>query len=300
MAQGSDRPDQETDEQWLQSLNSRSENLAPVRERGLNERILRALARSSQGRELLKDFRRLNPDMEHFFVFDEDPGPASQDDLFGDLTLLPRLLSGDKIALLGHGDHAAAAAAELSRVNDALSMRASDEVTASPVIMYIENAEDYAKVRDALETVLAAFDQEIILESRQVRGSVWQSFVTVFKKKATPDQFENAADTLMAAAAQRLYAAPQAQISKDQSEAIAKLITSLEGSANALVTFSNLLLIKVDGTVLVRELSPAQAEFIKMNPHLQFNPKEALAALDNAFVSVQSGGQGDGQQAITP
>ncbi|MEU8196226.1 hypothetical protein AB0C10_20815 [Microbispora amethystogenes] len=200
----------------------------------------------------------------------------------------------------GGSGREAAAAAELLRVNDALSMRASDEIVPTPVIVYVENSEDYTKVRGALEGVLEAFDQEVILESRQVRGSVWQSFVTIFKKRTTPDQLESATDIFAAAVKARLYSEPQAQVTKAQGEAISNLIKSLESTPNALIQFSNLLIIKADSVPYVRELTPEQAEFIKRNPHLQFNPKEALAVLDHAFVTVENGDHGEGQQAITP
>ncbi|MFD1535611.1 hypothetical protein [Nonomuraea guangzhouensis] len=88
------------------------------------------------------------------------------------------------------------------------------------------------------------------------------------------------ADELVAGAKARFLGAAHAQVTEQQANAIAQLLASLQGSSDALLTFSNMLIAKVNNVPVVRELSPAQRDFLMQNPSLSSTPGRALAALD--------------------
>ncbi|MFD1937584.1 MULTISPECIES: hypothetical protein [Nonomuraea] len=87
---------------------------------------------------------------------------------------------------------------------------------------------------------------------------------------------------------------------KAQGEAIAGLLAALEGNDNALLAFSNILILKVDGVPLVRELTPEQVEHLQKNPRLYGDPRLALALLDVGLASIGERASEEGPQAITP
>ncbi|MET9344565.1 hypothetical protein [Nonomuraea sp. NPDC003804] len=68
---------------------------------------------------------------------------------------------------------------------------------------------------------------------------------------------DQAAHALTAGAKARWYGEPQSQITKAQGEAIS--IESLKDTQNALLAFSNILIVKIDGVPLVRELTPSKS-----------------------------------------
>jgi transcriptional regulator with XRE-family HTH domain len=189
---------------------------------------------------------------------------------------------------------------ELHRLVDAISMRtATSPVVGAPVVLYLDDTATYEEVLHRLNEALMAFGQEVILASKPVFGSIWQGFVAIFKRQVTPRRVEDAMVKVQAGAVARWYGEPQSQITKAQGEAIASLLTALEGNQNALLTFSNILVLKVDGVPLVRELTPEQVEHLQKNPRLYTNPGLALAMLDEGRTAPGDAASGPGQQAVT-
>ncbi|MEU7900346.1 hypothetical protein AB0B45_46875 [Nonomuraea sp. NPDC049152] len=103
---------------------------------------------------------------------------------------------------------------------------------------------------------------------------------------------------LKAGAQARWHGEPQSQITKAQGEAIAALLTSLQETQNASLTFSNILVLKVDGVPLVRELTPEQVEHMQKNPQLYTDPQPALGVLDVGLTGVQEIGPDDNPRAV--
>ncbi|WP_219519508.1 hypothetical protein [Nonomuraea ceibae] len=169
----------------------------------------------------------------------------------------------------------------------------------APVAIYMDNDEDYPEVRQALDRALSSFGLEIHQELPRVQGSVWQAFVAAFKRQATPEGVDGAVGVARAGAEARWHGEPQSQITKAQGEAIAAILQSLENSSNALLYFSNVLILKIDGVPLVRELSPEQVDRMRRNPHLFTDPRLALQMLEEVEEAARRTGGEPGQSAIT-
>ncbi|GIH28660.1 hypothetical protein Aph01nite_69700 [Acrocarpospora phusangensis] len=155
-----------------------------------------------------------------------------------------------------------------------------DPGTLSAAIVYLSDERDHAPVLAALAQAAEAFGLEIAEAGPQVRGSIWQAFVVRVRRYFTDERLEQSADKLKAGAEIRWYDEPAAQASKVQAEAVAALMAAVQESANAFILIGNLLLIKIDGFPYIRELTPAQVDYLQANPGLQANPAQALAEVD--------------------
>ncbi|MGJ6967823.1 hypothetical protein ACSDR0_38525 [Streptosporangium sp. G11] len=179
--------------------------------------------------------------------------------------------------------------------------RSSRDQQLSPVVLYLDDTAHYESVRQALEDALPAFGLQISQVRHPLHGSIWQAFIAVFKRQAAPERLEHAGDALTAGAKARWYGEPQSQITKAQGEAIANLLDTLQNTENALLAFSNILIVKIDGVPLVRELTPEQVEHLQRNPRLYTDPRLALNVLDVGLTNAgQIGASGTDQQAIAP
>lgn len=195
-------------------------------------------------------------------------------------------------------DRSASVDVQIAKILDVIGMRTSDRVSAMPVVLYLDDVAGYAEVRPALEAVLAAFDQELILSGDPVEGSIWQAFVSAVKRQADGERLDQAGDALTAGLKARLYNEPMSQITKAQGEAIANLLNTLQNTQNALLAFSNILIVKIDGVPLVRELTPEQVEHLQKNPRLYSEPRLALTVLDVA--TGEPVGDGSGEPGSVP
>jgi hypothetical protein len=72
---------------------------------------------------------------------------------------------------------------------------------------------------------------------------------------------------------------PQAQIDAMQADAAAKLIAAFDPVPNALVQIGSVLLLKVDGTPIVRNLTQIELSYLEHNKHLYRSPKDTLEEL---------------------
>ncbi|MFI6538765.1 hypothetical protein ACIBHY_40370 [Nonomuraea sp. NPDC050547] len=186
---------------------------------------------------------------------------------------------------------------EMQRI---IAMRTPDsDVAPNPVVIYLENPADFEEVRTALGAVLDAFGQKIILASNVVIGSIWQAFISAVKRQGEPGNLNTTADALTAGATARWYGEPQSQITKAQGEAIAALLETLKGTDNALLTFSNILIVKVDGVPLVRELTPEQVARMQRNPSYFADPRLVLSKLE-IEPALQAAGFEEAQRHLAP
>lgn len=72
---------------------------------------------------------------------------------------------------------------------------------------------------------------------------------------------------------------PQSIIDKNLAEAAATLIKSLENQNEAVVSLGSLLVIKFNGNVYIKNLSPMQAKFLEDAPEIIIEPKKLLERL---------------------
>lgn len=72
------------------------------------------------------------------------------------------------------------------------------------------------------------------------------------------------------------------RIDKITSDAIARLITALADTDNAVIQAGSMLLVKLEGTIVVRQLTQRELDYWHKNPGLFRNPADALAELQRA------------------
>jgi hypothetical protein len=169
-----------------------------------------------------------------------------------------------------------------------------------PVVLYLDDERHYTEVRLALESALDAFGLEIVGGSPAIRGSVWQVLTTVLKRQANEERIDDAVGKGRAGLEARWYGEPQSQITKAQGEAISTILTALKDTENALLTFSNMLVLKVDGVPLVRELTPQQVAHLQENPNLYRDPHAVLQVLHIGLASVEPGHRSAGGEDAIP
>ncbi|WP_203974679.1 hypothetical protein [Planotetraspora silvatica] len=174
------------------------------------------------------------------------------------------------------------------------------EMTPHPVVLYLDDDGDYEAVQSALLDAIDAFGLKLVMVGRPIRGSIWQPFIAIFKRQTAAERLEQAGDALTAGAKARWYGEPMSQITKAQGEAIAGLLNSLQNTQNALLTFSNILLVKIDGVPIVRELTPEQVEHLQKNPRLYGDPRLALGVLDDGPSQVKTVGSSKDPHAVVP
>jgi hypothetical protein len=148
-----------------------------------------------------------------------------------------------------------------------------------PVVLYLDDEDQYPQVREALDGALDAFGLTVTSASPKIVGSIRQVLIAALKRQATEERVDSAVGMGRAGLEARWFAEPQSKITLAQGEAIAKLIDSLKDTENALLSFSNILILKVDKKLIVRELMPEQVVYLQQHPHLFDDPREALAEL---------------------
>lgn len=150
-----------------------------------------------------------------------------------------------------------------------------------PVAIYLETAtaQDVTRVRDAVGSVLANEDFEVFYEEPGVWGS-W--FGRSFARSMSAMKSDQVKDTLVRAERaleMQALLLPQAQIDATQAGAAANLVASLSNTPNAIVQIGSILIIKVDGTPVVRNLTQTELSYLEHNRHLYKSPRQALEEL---------------------
>ncbi|KAA9379649.1 hypothetical protein F5972_08325 [Microbispora cellulosiformans] len=184
----------------------------------------------------------------------------------------------------------------LALLDEAIDMDDAEQL--SPIVLYVSNDDAYNDVREALDDAMEAFGLAPVRSSPPIRGSVWQVITAAFKRQVEPDRLDQAGDAFTAGAKARWYGEPQSQITKAQGEAVANLLDKLQSTPDALIMISNILIVKVDGVPVVRELTPEQVQVLQENPSLFTDPRLALSRLQPLRAEVSGRGPDSGQQSI--
>ncbi len=150
------------------------------------------------------------------------------------------------------------------------------------VQIYPADSHSGPDVQQALIEVLLTSGVEDIRGTRAVMGSWYRSLTGLLKRAADS---EAAAETRRAVELQVLDRF-QAGIDGVTGDAVAKLITALDQTSGAVIQVGSVLLVKLDGTVIVRHLTAREMVHWQHNPGLFKDPAAALTELQRA---VQSG-----------
>jgi hypothetical protein len=153
-----------------------------------------------------------------------------------------------------------------------------------PVTIYLENDKDRQATRKALRRLLEAFDIEMAEAWPEIRGSSFRSFLARTRRRMTSPEFRAHLAKLERALELQVVHKAQAEVDAAQGRAVAELITSLTSTPNAMIQAGSLLVIKIDGEIIVRNLTQAELLHLERNPALLRAPTAALHELQSLNV----------------
>jgi CspA family cold shock protein len=159
-------------------------------------------------------------------------------------------------------------------------IQATSAQAALPVSIYLASDANAGSVELALVELLELFDIDITASTPPIIGSWLRLSMARFRRWLTSDQSDEMIARIERAVQVRLLDQPQAEVDAKQAEAVARLMTALEHQESASIQVGSLFLIKVDGTLVVRNLSPVEMSFLAHRQSILATPGEILHALE--------------------
>lgn len=150
-----------------------------------------------------------------------------------------------------------------------------------PVMVYLVDAAPAAGVEKALENALAAFGGAVVLREPPVVRSWFRRMGVRFHHAAGSDAVRRLGRELDRAVELRAVDEVQAKVDASQGEAVAKLLTALVTTPTALIQIGSVLLVKVNGTPVVRNLTQTELVYLQRNPDTVRDPAACLDALQH-------------------
>jgi hypothetical protein len=150
-----------------------------------------------------------------------------------------------------------------------------------PVTAYIDNHnyKTFVEVQAALRQIIAEAGFDIAFESDPVRGSWFGRFFVRSKFPVTSEETEAELRRIEQSLEGQINTPAPPEFDTSQSDGVAKLIYSLNGTPDAIIQIGSVLLVKVDGVPTVRNLTQAELAFLDRNKRLYKMPKEILDEL---------------------
>ncbi|RJQ70993.1 hypothetical protein D5S17_28370 [Pseudonocardiaceae bacterium YIM PH 21723] len=151
-----------------------------------------------------------------------------------------------------------------------------------PAVIYLDDAVAAPAVEAALHKVFQAFGLTVLELGEPIIRSWFRRMRVGARRAATGETGRRLYRELDRAVELRAVDQVQAQVDSAQAGAVAGLLTSLEGTQNALVQIGSVLLIKIDGVPLVRNLTQHEIAHLQRNPQLIRDPAAVLGELQRA------------------
>lgn len=148
-----------------------------------------------------------------------------------------------------------------------------------PIRVYLSDAEPRHEVEQALRYLTSYFGINDVIANPGVEGSWWREIIA--HMRVSGSQSEQLA-LLERAIQQELLLGKQAQNDSLQGRVVSELIVALEKTPQAVIQVGSVLLVKVEETVLVRNLTQRELAFYERNPALFKDPVNAMLHLQRA------------------
>jgi hypothetical protein len=160
----------------------------------------------------------------------------------------------------------------------------AEEAQGLPVSIYLEIDSGSSDVELAVVEVLELVGLDIVESKPPVIGSWFGLRFARFRKWLSSDQADEAIARIERAVQVRLVDQPQAEVDAKQAQAVAQLATSLQRQENACVQVGSLLILKVDGILAVRNLTPGEMSYLRTCPSALATPRDVQVALETFAV----------------
>jgi anti-anti-sigma factor len=149
--------------------------------------------------------------------------------------------------------------------------------------IYLADADNHEAAEAALTEVIKSFGLQISLAFQPVEASWFREFLLKVRGHGQATlPVEAQLDKLVRALEMQALHRPQAEIDAAQGDAVAKLITALDTTPQAVVQVGSVMVVKVDETIVVRNLTQLELAHWERNPAQFRDPKAALAELQRA------------------
>lgn len=151
---------------------------------------------------------------------------------------------------------------------------------AEPLDIYLSDGADHAQVELAIEAWVATAGLEVLSRDDPVIGS-WRRRLWVRPKVAGRSQLsQEIADATRLAIELKTYRAWDAQVTGTLLAQTAPLVTSLQSTKDAVVRLGSILLVKVEWSLYITQLTASQQLKLSHQPGLLQSPAEILAYLE--------------------
>lgn len=153
------------------------------------------------------------------------------------------------------------------------------ELDVAPVAIYVSDAAVHEEVEAALDGVLAAAGLTVVERDAPVLGSWFRRMRAAVSRAARSPAAREMMRSAAHAADAHFLQRPDAEVTALLMQNLGPLIGALQPTKDAVVRIGAVLIVKVDWTVVVHQLTPGQRLLLDHNPDLEATPHTILAAL---------------------
>jgi hypothetical protein len=148
-------------------------------------------------------------------------------------------------------------------------------------MIYLAEDADTTGVEAATEKVIRAYGLAVAERLPVVRGSWFRRLRLTMRAWAGSEDAKALLADLEYAARVRIVLEPAAAVDEKKGNAVAALITSLQGQETAVVMIGSIMVLKMNGVLVVRDLTPHELAYMARNPGLIRDPETLLAELES-------------------
>ena len=148
-----------------------------------------------------------------------------------------------------------------------------------PVTVYLSDEASHAQIEQAVEELLATAGLAVTDRGEPVISSWFRRMTARAQQGLHSSMAQDAALTGVHAADSRLVLAQDAEVTARLLQNLGPVIASLQPTKDAVLRIGALLIVKVDWSVSVFQLTAAQQARLDHHPQLASTPREIVAAL---------------------
>jgi hypothetical protein len=134
---------------------------------------------------------------------------------------------------------------------------------------------------NAFYDLVEILDLEVVEKDRPQRGSWFQRVFLRARRTLTSSELKSRLEEIERAIEMRALALDhsQTEIDRVQADAVARLVNSLENVNDAVIQAGAVLLVKVEGRTIVRQLTQSEVLMLQRNPELLQSPASIVEKL---------------------
>jgi hypothetical protein len=155
-----------------------------------------------------------------------------------------------------------------------------------PVTIYLSEADPHEQVQAAVEDLLHSAGLSVRVRESPIEGSWFQRIWASVSETAKSPIVREEALAMKHALDQRIILEQDADITAKLLQNLGPVLASLHDTKDAVLRVGALLVVKVDWTVEVLQLTAAQQAILDHHPHLAAAPGEILMALKSASMNA--------------